>query len=389
MEIMFDEELDSLKDSFLYRERSPVDQTCSFPSISREGKVLLNFGSNNYLGLAEKVARDVVDSYKELLTQQSSPLICGYTMSHQQLESELAALKQQESAVLFSSGFLANLSLLTTLFTDKDLIIIDKRCHASIMEVTKYKDLNFRTFPHLNYDYLEKLLKNNGNGYEKVCIVTDSLFSMDGDCADLHRLKQLAERYDTYLVVDEAHANGVYGSRGAGLTVEQGCSSYSKLITTGTLSKAFGSYGGFVTADKNVCELLINKAKPYIYNTALPLIHVQSALVAMIYLKTGTDQKKLLSNIHYMKEKGVVYGWCKSPILPLVIGNNEQTLKVSSFFSDNGIYAPAIRYPTVPKRQSMIRFSLSSSHSREHLDRLLALTQDASKLYGKNLSKVE
>ncbi|OGI06126.1 MAG: hypothetical protein A2Y40_02565 [Candidatus Margulisbacteria bacterium GWF2_35_9] len=365
-------ELTELKIQHLYRSRKIVEDTKYFPMININDRELINFASNNYLALGESINEEVLGN---LLTngivQQASPLISGYTKWHKELEEKLARMKGRESALLFSSGFTANLATITTLCTEKDLIIIDKLSHASIMEATKYRHINYRVFPHLNYEYLIKMLQAHRSEYEDVYIVTDSLFSMDGDKANLRKIREIAERFNAYMIVDDAHATGVYGENGSGLVNRKEVVDYKKLIVTGTLSKALQSYGGFVAADCQIIEYLVNKAKPYIYNTALPLVHVFSGLKALELFSTKQNQTKLWKNIVYFSNTmNSHYNIELSPIIPIVIGDNEKVQLMSQKLWEDGFFVPAIRYPTVPKKKAMLRISLSAGHQQTHLESL-------------------
>lgn len=362
--------LRTLKETHLYRERKQVSSLKTFPTVRINGQAVIHFGSNNYLGFCESLT----DGTKaDVTVQESSPLISGYTDRHAQLEAKLAQLKGQNMSLLFSSGFLANLSTLTSLAGSKDLLLIDKMSHASIMEATRYREVSFRTFPHRNYRYAEKLLKSHRTKYSQVYLVSDSLFSMEGDEASLEELLYLAKTYDAWLLLDDAHAMGVYGEQGEGFATAERLEHYEKLIITGTLSKALASYGGFIAADDVVIDLLINKARPYLFNTALPLVHVASALAHLEVIAKIQPQKKLWGNIQKFNELlgRKSYPAC-SPIIPIACSSNEQALTLSKTLFEKGFFVPAIRYPTVPHRKAMLRVSLSAAHTTDHLYALRA-----------------
>ncbi|MDD5457347.1 MAG: 8-amino-7-oxononanoate synthase [Candidatus Margulisbacteria bacterium] len=365
----FREELSVLKESYLYRRRKVISDIADFPYIGINNRKLLNFGSNNYLGLGREVTEFILEQIEKTgMVQQASPLITGYTMYHEQLENKLAELKQLPSALLFSSGFMANLGLITALVEEQDLLVIDKLCHASIMECTKYKSISFRVFPHRNYDYLRDILSKSKNKYRNIYLATDTLFSMEGDKANLELMLQIAGEYDAYLICDDAHATGVYGVCGAGLTVRSKINKYPKLIVTGSLSKALQSYGGYIVGQKEITDYLVNKCRPYIYNTALPLIHVLGATHVLDVLNKKNIQQKLWQNICCLAEN---LAWLKrpeySPIIPVKIGDNEKVLALGKFLEDRGFYVPAIRYPTVPKKDALLRISVSAAHEKKQL----------------------
>ena len=241
------------------------------------------------------------------------------------------------------------------------------------MEATRYREISFRTFPHRNTLYAEKLLKSHRAKYDQVYLVSDSLFSMEGDEASLEELLYLAKTYDAYLVLDDAHAIGVYGEQGEGLATADRLGNFEKLIITGTLSKALASYGGFIAASESVIDFLVNKAKPYIFNTALHQVHVVTALTHLEAIATTQPQKQLWNNIRIFNELlgRISYPAC-SPIIPISCSSNEYALQLSENLFEKGFFVPAIRYPSVPRQKPMLRVSLSAAHTSDHLYALRA-----------------
>lgn len=366
----FDKKLDILKENSLYRKRNIITNIIEFPYIELNNKKLINFGSNNYLNL-NNVIKDtsLQKSSQNGIVQNASPLIVGYTSWHEKLEKQLAKWKGQDDALVLSSGFLANYALFSTLADDNCIFIIDKASHASILEIVKRQGVRFRVFPHKNYQVLRKLLSKETKQNSIIYIVSDSLFSMDGDLADVSVLIDLAKQYQAYIVLDEAHAHGVYGINGAGLSIRNNINNYPKLVVTGTFSKSFSSYGGFISGSQQLIDLMVNKAKPYIYNTALPLIHVFSSLEALKNIKKGEAQKQLWKNIVFFVKKlntSVAY----SPIIPIIIGDNKKALQISKKLKNQGFFVPAIRYPTVAPKKAMLRISLSMGHTHKQLNNL-------------------
>ena len=365
----YKKEIELLKEKCLYRERVLVEYD-DFPIISRGNRKLLHFGSNNYLGIGRAVWKNTLAKIGESVpVQQASPLIAGYTMYHQRLEQKLAEMKGTADALLFSSGFAANVAVLTTLPNKDDCVFVDKLCHASLLEATRYADFHYRVFPHKNYEYLEKLLKTEK--YRRAFIVSDHIFSMHGDRASLEILGQLAKQYDAMLILDEAHVTGVVvpsGLRGSGILQQIS----EQIIITGSLSKALQSYGGFVSGAKEVVEYLINKAKGYIYNTALPQVNAIMALEAITIIDTTPVVDKLWKRIDYFESQLNLKGMesRQSAIIPIIIGDNEGVLKLSHQLEAAGFYIPAIRYPTVPPKQAMLRISLSAAHEEADLKQL-------------------
>lgn len=354
-------ELDELKSKDLYRKRLVVEPSNDFPYVQIEGKRVLSFASNNYFGLGSTTPSG------EPFVQMSSPLVTGYTTSHQTLEERLASLKGLPAGLLFSSGFTANSALLSTLIGPKDAVLLDKYCHASLMEITRNSNAHFHSFPHKRYDLARKKLAKLRPLYEVVYLVSDTLFSMEGDEADLAELSNLAKTFNVVLILDDAHAMGCCGQNGEGLaTLASLGLNPNQLIVTGTLSKALGSYGGFVCASETVVEYLINKARPYIYNTALPLVHVEAALQHLAGIPK--PQEKLLANIAYFTELLHIKNHPPySPIIKIPVGDNDKALQLSGVLLHQGLHVPAIRYPTVPRKDAMLRVSLSASHTFEQL----------------------
>lgn len=371
----YSKELDRLQAQELYRVRHVVDGMRTFPISVIDGKQVVNFGSNNYLGIGKYIQDKVLALCTEYgIVQQASPLVTGYTQWHKELEQKVAAMKGSEAGLVLSSGFQANLTALSALLKTTDLMIVDKMSHASIMEVTRYRHINYRAYPHMNYEYLEKILKNNRHKFDNIFIITDSLFSMTGDLADLQRCTELSEKYDCWLVIDDAHATGTYGNKGSGLAVNKGHLDGSKIIITGSFSKALQSYGGYIVGPSKLMDYLVNIARPYIYNTALPLVHVFAALEAIRVLHEGTHQEKLWRNIHLLIDAlKVRYPVEYSPIVPVIIGDNKKTMDLSQYLFEEGYYCPAIRYPTVPRKKAMLRISVSAAHSKSHISGLASI----------------
>lgn len=366
-------ELAELKANNLYRKRLVIASTAHFPIITLVGpdggsREVVSFASNNYLGLGQSTA------LSEPTVQMSSPLVTGYTAKHQELEKKLASLKGTNSALLFSSGFTTNSALLSTLVGPKDAVLLDKYCHASLMEITRDPSKNFHSFQHKRYDLARKQLVKLRPRYEVIYLVSDSVFSMEGDEADLSQLTQLAREFDATLILDDAHAIGCYGKSGEGFaTADSVQLPADKLIISGTLSKALGSYGGFVCASETIIDYLVNKARPYIYSTALPIIHVEAAHQHLDIIETLQPQTQLWGNIAFITQKlGITTHPPHSPIIKIPVGDNEKAIRLSAGLLAAGFHVPAIRYPTVPRKDAMLRVSLSASHTFEQLGGLCA-----------------
>lgn len=338
-----------------------------------DGREALNLASNDYLGLSQhpKLIEAAVQATQRYgVGSGASRLVCGTHPIHEQVEQRFATFKHAEAALLLPTGYTANLAVLTTLTEADDLIVMDKLVHASLIDAARASEAQLRTFPHLDLERAEQLLKRHTIG--RRFLVTDSVFSMDGDCADLPALCDLADQYDASLIVDEAHGTGVLGNGGAGLAEHQGVAKRIYTCGTGgivvsTASKALGSLGGIITADRAIVDLLINKARPFIYSTAVPPAQVASINAALDFIEQKPERRQELERIcRHLRESLAEAGWpvdtttIATPILPLIVGDEQAAQQLQAKLYDAGIFAPAIRPPTVAPGQSRIRISLRS-----------------------------
>jgi len=344
------------------------------PIIKFDGKgEKVNFCSNNYLNISGdvRVASSVNDCISEYgYGACSSRLISGTMTGHVEVEKAFSNFYGTESALLFNSGWSANEALLTTLPSENDLILIDKLDHASIVDAVKSSAAAFRTFRRSNYDRLEKYLADND--YDQKYIVTESVFSMDGACADLKRLVDLKYKYDAILVVDEAHGIGCMGDTGAGLTQQLGLIDDVDIIVA-PLGKAFAATGAVIVSCKAVTDYLINKARPFIYTTAPSPVNCAAILAAIEIIRTEHHRRTdLADNADYLrrnlKDSGFDTGESQTHIIPVIIGDAKETVRISAELFDKGFFATAIRPPTVSKGTSRLRLSVQSEHTKEQLD---------------------
>lgn len=332
----------------------------------------LEFSSNDYLGLADhpllkEAAVRAIEMYGSSVA--SSRLMSGNISLHEELETRLARLTGMESALLFGSGFLANTGLLSSITSRDDIIFADRLNHASLVDGAILSRAGVFRYKHCDVEQLEYFLKNRtcrGNRF----IVTDSLFSMDGDIAPLRRLEQLSRRHDCSLIVDEAHAIAVFG-KGGGICREYDIKPHAVI---GTLSKALGSYGGFVSGNADLIKYLINRARTFIYSTGLPPAAAAAALKAVDIVESSPDSgKKLLEMAadfrNMIKPSGFSTEPSESQIIPIRLGENNRAVILSEFLRSNGISAVAVRPPTVPSGTARLRFSVTLRHSREDLYR--------------------
>lgn len=342
-----------------------------------EDREVLHFGSNDYLGLASHPR--VVAAARQAALEfgwgaGGSPLVCGYTSIHQELERALADFHQAEAALVFSSGYAANVGVISSLVGPGDVVFCDEANHASIWDGCRLSRADVRFFPHKDLKYLQGQLQKRGR-YRRALVVTDTVFSIEGDLAALPELVELAEKFDLMLVVDEAHALGVFGMQGRGLA-EDAQLLQTVPVRVGTLSKALGSVGGFVVGPEAVIQLIVNKARSYIFSTALPPPAVAAALEALSLLRESPwPGRELLSRAAWLREQLWGKGWhvgpSQSQILSLVLGEPEKALRLSALLLEKGIFCPAMRPPTVPKGRSCLRISLTLAHTPEMLEQLL------------------
>ncbi len=345
--------------------------------ILLDGKRVLNFCSNNYLGLADD--ERIKQAVRETLLEQgfgsgASRLICGTNREHVELEEKIAKFKKTEAALLFSSGYMANTGIIPALYDREDVIFSDKLNHASILDGILLSRAQLKRYAHNDMNSLENELKN-ASGFKKRLIVTDTVFSMDGDRAPLKKIVELARRYDAWVMVDEAHAFGVLGDTGAGL-VEQEDLNGQIDIQMGTLSKAAGCFGAYVAGSRTLCEYLINHSRSFIYTTAMPASCIAAASVAVNIISKESDRRqKLLANAQYLREGLQRLGFdtmqSTTPIIPILLKDSARAVQASVRLLEKGIFVSAIRPPTVPVNTARLRVTVMATHTQEDLNLLL------------------
>lgn len=343
------------------------------PHLGQDGKSLLNLASNDYLGLvnhpavreaAARAAREVGPG------STASRLLAGTFRPHTELEKALAAWKGHPAALLFSSGYLAALGTVTVLVGRDDLIVADRLSHACLLDAARLSGATLVRFKHNDLEEARRLLADRAS-YRRCLLITESIFSMDGDAAPVPDLMALAEQHDAMLLVDEAHAIGTAGPRGAGWTADR---SADYLITLGTLGKALASAGGFVTCTTRLRELLINRARSFIFDTALPPPSVAAAHAALELLKAHPEwpvdvQARAHAFATDLRAAGLPVMNGASHIVPIMIGGSTQTVQVARALREQGLLVGAIRPPTVPPNTARLRLSVSLGHGREVLAR--------------------
>ena len=372
-----DEKLSDLRKKHLLRGlnciKSAGDGLVRFIG-SDSDKVL--FCSNDYLNIAgdNRVKEAVCLAVgKYGYGTGSSRLICGTQEAHTGVEDAFAALLDCNSTLLFNSGWTANEAVLKTLPEKGDIVLMDRYDHASIIDAAKSSEAKFRTYRPGDLSKLEKYLSDKT--YNRKYIVTESVFSMDGDRADLQKLVELKNAYGAILIVDEAHAVGCFGTSGSGLIEELDLTGQVDIIVA-PLGKAFGASGAIVAAQKNVIDYLINRARPFIYTTAPPPVNCAAIMAALEIVKAEpARRKKLVENAQYLRNKlakaGFDTGQSSTHIVPIIIGNAEKTTKISAELFEAGYFACAIRPPTVANDSSRLRISVQCNHTAEQIDGLV------------------
>jgi len=354
--------LHDLENKNLYRRR-----------ILREG--LKDFCSNDYLGLRNhpevvKAAKKTLEEYG--LGSGASQLVSGYTKYHRELEKKLAEFKGTPDCVLFGSGYLANIGTIPILAGEGDLILSDELNHASLIDGCRMSKAERRVFKHRDYEHLEEILKERRGKFRRVLIVTDGVFSMDGDVADVKALYDITERYDCMLYIDDAHATGTIGE-GMGSLREFGLEWKENVVIMGTLSKALGSYGAFVCGSKELIELLVNRARSLIFTTSIPPALCAGALKGLEIIEENPDMveklrrkaEEVFTNLKDLPYEVRFYG---TPIIPIIVGDEGKTYRIARKLLDRGIFLQAIRYPTVPKGKARLRLTVSLKYSDEDLE---------------------
>ena len=342
--------------------------------IELEGRKLINFASNDYLGLAgdQRLIAAATKAIQEYGTGSTgSRLLSGHRELHRNLEIAIADWKQTEAALVFSSGYLANLGTISALVGQKDLILADQYNHSSLKNGAKLSSAKVIEYLHCDMADLRQKLTTYRSQYRRCLIVTDSVFSMDGDICPLPELLFIAEAFDCMTLVDEAHATGVLGDTGAGCVEYFGCSNYP-LIQMGTLSKALGSLGGYVAGSNDLIDFLRNRAATWIYTTGLSPGDAAAAIAAIEVIRNEPERiGQLWDNINYLKQELPSENLLpsESSIICLGLDSPETALNQSKKLQQAGIFAPAIRPPTVPT--SRIRLSVMATHEREHLEKFL------------------
>ena len=373
---VFEDRLDDLKRRGLYRSLRLISGRQQ-PLVALEGKEVVLLSSNNYLDLANhpEVKRAAVDALQAYgCGAGASRLISGTMELHAELEATLAEFKGTEAALVFGSGYHANTGVIPALMGAGDAILSDELNHASIIDGCRLSQADTRVFRHRDMGHLEELLASAPATGQRL-IVTDSVFSMDGDLAPLREIITVARKHRAWVMVDEAHATGVFGPNGAGVVEEMGLRGNIE-IQMGTLGKALGSFGAYIAGSRVLIEWLINRARSFIYSTALPPPVLGAALAALHIVKSEPERRRRLWNNaaflgQGLSRLGYRLGETQSPILPVLIGDEETTMALTAALVKRGVFAHGIRPPTVPEGTARLRVTPTAAHTEDELDRAL------------------
>ena len=365
-------ELENLNNTGQFRSLKRIDLKDG-NYITVKDKKYLNLSSNDYLGLSND--KDLIENFINSLNRHeilnnfglsssSSRLLTGHYALYEELENELAKLYGREDALVFNSGYHANGGIISSLVKKGDVIFSDKLNHASIIDGMKLSNAEFYRYNHLDYEHLEKALNLHRKKYKRAVIVSESIFSMDGDRADLRKLVELKDKYDCILMVDEAHAIGVFGKNGCGICEEDKVINDIDIII-GTFGKALASTGAFAVLNTVLKTYFINKTRPFIFTTALAPINIYWSLLIIKLLPSLNSRRNYLCELSNMLRASISGNGLntlgESQIIPVIVGNNEKTLLVAEKLQSQGLWLLPVRPPTVPQNASRIRISLNSA----------------------------
>ncbi len=376
------DELDSIRAEKLFRQTRTV--TNNGAELQLAGQTYVQFASNDYLGLAQ--SEELKQAFHSAIDLHgvgagASRLISGTNPAHEGLELELADFKRTERALAFSSGYAAAVGTLTSILGKDDFVILDKLCHACLIDGARLSGATIRVFPHNDLNRLEKHLtwaRGKASPQSRILIATESVFSMDGDFAPLVQIAQLKQQFGALLLLDEAHAVGVIGPEGRGLADHLGVNE-SVDFAMGTLSKAIGVAGGYIAAKEDWVDLLINRARSFIYSTAPPPAVAGAATQSIRLIRSDEGDRRreaLQNNIEALNQLLPDTPASQSAVRPHILGDSDAALSASNRLKERGFLVPAIRFPTVPRGTERLRISLSSAHATEQIQGLATAIRD-------------
>jgi len=388
MALTLSADLETIAAKGLYRSRRVINSPQGV-HLQIDGQKILNFCSNDYLGLANhptvvQAFKSAVDDYG--VGSGSAHLICGHSYAHHALEEELAAFTGRDRALLFSTGYMANLGVLSALVGKGDSIFEDRLNHASLLDGGLQSGAKFKRYAHANVEHLDSQLKK-ASGHK--LIVTDGVFSMDGDFAPLNTLSNTARTHDAWLMVDDAHGLGVIGAKGGGLLDYYGLKQDDVPVLMGTLGKGLGTFGAFIAGSDVLIETLIQKARTYIYTTALPAAVAEATRASLKIVISDNWRRDKLNNLSVRFRSGAEQLGLQllpslSPIQPIIIGDSQQAVDISNDLLSAGFLISAIRPPTVSQGSARLRVTLSAMHEEQQVDQLLEALETAIKKHTAN-----
>ena len=370
-------EMQKIKELGLYREIRKIEKI-EGKYINIAGKSYIDFSSNNYLGLRDD--KRIILSGKEAAEKYgagsgASRVVTGNSSICSRLEEKIAQFRGKDTALVFNSRYDANIAIFSSIFDESDIIFADKLIHASIIDGIKLSGAKLLRYKHNDIADLKIKMAKYSSKYKKIGVVTESVFSMDGDIGKIKEISDLKKIENFIFIVDEAHATGIFGERGSGVIEELGLEKNNVDVIMGTLGKALGSYGAYIAADSIIVEFLINRARPFIFSTALPPFSCGAALKAIeLIMEKKVLTEKLYENIMFARKNAESSGFALpkdiTPIVPLIIGSNSEVVKLQKLIFDNGYVAAGIRPPTVPEGKSRIRLTINPYHDREDIEGL-------------------
>lgn len=369
------QELEQRKAQHLYRSRR-ISEGPQQPEMTIDGQPIINFCSNDYLGLAnhEKVKQAFIKGIKKYgAGSGAAHLVNGHSKAHHALEEELAEFTGYPRTLLFSTGYMANLGLTQTLVGKGDTVLEDRLNHASLIDGGLLSGARFQRYAHNDVAQLEQKLENAKG---ETLVLTDAVFSMDGDIANIPDIAQSCKKYDSWLMVDDAHGFGVLGEQGKGSLNHFQISQNEVPIYMATLGKAVGTSGAFIAGSEALIETLIQKARPYIYTTATPPALAEATRASLKLIQTQPElREQLNNNINYFRscaaQLDITLGESQTAIQPIIVGTEERAVSMSEQLLNKGLLVTAIRPPTVPKGTARLRVTLSSAHTKQQIEQLI------------------
>jgi glycine C-acetyltransferase len=384
------DQIEELKAKGLYSKLHVLDGEQK-PVATFDGREVINLSSNNYLGLTtnKSLKRAAIEAVRNYGAGAGAVRTIAGTMTlHMELEEQIAKFKGTEACVVFQSGFTANAGTVSAILGKKDLIISDELNHASIIDGCRLSRATIKVFKHKDVADCERICSENANWQGHKLLITDGVFSMDGDIAPLAKLCDIAEKYNCIMMIDDAHSSGVLGKNGRGTVDHAGCHGRVH-IQVGTLSKAIGVMGGYVCGSRDLIEFLYRRARPFLFSTSHPPASAAACAAAFTLLDSAEGVrliKKMWSNTKFfkrqLKKRGFKFGTSETPIVPIHVGEAAKAFEFSKKLFDAGVYAPAVGFPTVAEGKARLRAIVTATHKRSDLERACNILAEVAKPLG-------